>query len=92
MQTHSVMGPVVLVIFTLVLLLSRLSLNLEHSISKAAVTGLALILPIKESIQPGMVHIIPPLSFSVSYFREVKERAKRQYLQPKLEHMRLAIA
>ena len=41
--THSVMVPVILVIFMLVLLLSRLSCNLEHSLSMAAVTGLALI-------------------------------------------------
>ena len=59
----------------------RLSCNFQHSISLATVTWLAPVVPIQESLQPGMVQTLAPLGSSVSYYRELIDRDNSLHLQ-----------
>ena len=55
-------------------------------------SGLAPVVSMQESLQPGMVYTLPSPPSSVFYSEEVIERANKLHIQPKQEYMRYNIA
>ena len=75
-----VLTAVMLVIFTIMLPLSRGYPVIFNKVFFLA--RLALVVPVKESLQPNLMHTLSPFSYLVFYFREVTEKAKRLDLLP----------